>query len=622
MKTSKWDFKQISRNVHVIEIHFPKVGDEQWVLLQSDVHWDNPKCDRAKFKKHLDLALERNAPVIDVGDFFCAMQGKYDKRSNKKDLRPEHATGNYLDSLVETAAKFLDPYKKILTVRAVGNHECVDPETEVLTRQGFIPIAQVRTEMEVAQLHPITAEMLFVKPIRTHEYDYSGELVKIERRGLDMLLTPNHRVAYYSQKNNDLKWMYASELGGDGQALIIPTCAVEDIKEEYQISDEKLRLAAWAITDGNLSKGTLCIYQSKPKMIERIEQLLTSIGVKFSHNMRETNVTHIRGVELKKKPLPQHDFRIAKESWEFLNLGVETKKKLPDWVWKLSERQFDLFLEELILGDGSRHKNQVTSMMLYGVKELLDSVQSIAVCRGYRAMLSSRKRNGVDSYWCLNIVKRAKTTMRTTEVQRVPYEGKVYCLTTPSGNFIARRNGKVFATGNSAIQKNHETDLNERLVERLRGNGGIARRGGYSGFVRFSIYGHKSNKQLAATQSYKLWYFHGSGGGGPVTRGVIQTNRQAVYVADADFVLTGHTHDSFSLPIQRIKLNQKDIIEQFRQTHIKTGGYKEEFTDGYGGWHVERGGPPKPTGAYWIRFYFDRYEDGKRIYDYEIIEAK
>jgi len=71
-----------------------------------------------------------------------------------------------------------------------------------------------------------------------------------------------------------------------------------------------------------------------------------------------------------------------------------------------------------------------------------------------------------------------------------------------------------------------------------------------------------------------------------------------------------------------IKLNTSDVIEQFRQTHIKVGGYKEEFTDGYGGWHVERGGPPKPTGAYWIRFYFDRYDKDKRIYDYEIIEAK
>lgn len=288
-----WKFRESSRNVHVLDINLPRVGDEQWVLLQTDVHWDNPKCDWDKFTEHLELALERNAPVIDAGDFFCAMQGKYDKRSSKKDLRPEHATGDYFDSLVRTAADFLDPYKNLLTMRGVGNHE---------------------------------------------------------------------------------------------------------------------------------------------------------VG----------------------------------------------------------------------------------------------------------------------------------------------------------------------------IQKNHEIDLTERLCERLRASGGIARRGGYSGFIRFAI------KTSGRTSAQKMWYFHGSGGGGPVTRGVIQTNRQAVYVADADFVFSGHTHDSWVLPIERIRLGNADNIERFRQTHIKGAGYKEEFRDGYGGWHVERGGPPKPVGAWWLRFHSPRgtIKGEKKIAEIEVIEAR
>jgi hypothetical protein len=103
----------------------------------------------------------------------------------------------------------------------------------------------------------------------------------------------------------------------------------------------------------------------------------------------------------------------------------------------------------------------------------------------------------------------------------------------------------------SAIHKNHETNLVERLTERIRANGGIARRGGYSGYVRFHIYnGKRQNNSL------KLWYFHGSGGGGPVTRGVIQTNRQSVYVSDADIIATGHVHESWQVAVQRIRFNQ------------------------------------------------------------------
>jgi hypothetical protein len=289
-----WEFIEVSRNVHVFKINLNKIGDEQWFLLQSDVHWDNPKCDRKKLKRHLDLALKRNAPVLDFGDFFCAMQGKYDRRSSKKDIRAEHQNNNYLDSLVNTASQYLKPYNKIITIRGVGNHE-------------------------------------------------------------------------------------------------------------------------------------------------------------------------------------------------------------------------------------------------------------------------------------------------------------------------------------SAIHKNHETDLNDRLAEIIRSNGGIARRGGYSGYIRFHISnnGRRNN-------SLKLWYFHGSGGGGPVTRGVIQTARQAVYVSDADIVATGHVHESWQLAVQRIRLNISDEIVHERQTHVKIAGYKEEYEDGHGGWHIETGKPPKPTGAWWLRIYQPKNgKSGLRVpAEYELLEAK
>ena len=171
----------------------------------------------------------------------------------------------------------------------------------------------------------------------------------------------------------------------------------------------------------------------------------------------------------------------------------------------------------------------------------------------------------------------------------------------------------------SAIHKNHETDLTERLTERLRADGGIARRGGYSGYIRFHISnGKRSNNSL------KLWYFHGAGGGGPVTRGVIQTNRQSVYVSDADIIATGHVHESWQVAVQRIRLNGSDKVVHERQTHVKIAGYKEEYEDGYGGWHIETGKPPKPTGAWWLRIYQPSSDiSGKKNpAEYELYEAK
>lgn len=51
------------------------------------------------------------------------MQGKWDKRSNKDAIRPEHNNGFYLDALVNTAVEWFEPYKNNLAVIGYGNHE-------------------------------------------------------------------------------------------------------------------------------------------------------------------------------------------------------------------------------------------------------------------------------------------------------------------------------------------------------------------------------------------------------------------------------------------------------------------------------------------------------------------
>ena len=113
---------ELDRRMHVVEMKY-KSGWEQWFLLTSDHHWDNPKCMQNILKADLEEAKKRNAGIFCFGDTFCAMQGKYDRRSSKKDLRPEHSNGNYLDSLVSTATDWYAPYAENLVLVSPGNHE-------------------------------------------------------------------------------------------------------------------------------------------------------------------------------------------------------------------------------------------------------------------------------------------------------------------------------------------------------------------------------------------------------------------------------------------------------------------------------------------------------------------
>jgi Icc-related predicted phosphoesterase len=113
------EIKKMSRNLHQISLD----QTESKIALLSDIHWDNPKCDREKLKRHLDYCKEQAMPIFINGDFYCLMMGKWDPRRSKKDIRPEHNVNNYLDAVIEDSVEWWSPYAHLLTVIGYGNHE-------------------------------------------------------------------------------------------------------------------------------------------------------------------------------------------------------------------------------------------------------------------------------------------------------------------------------------------------------------------------------------------------------------------------------------------------------------------------------------------------------------------
>jgi predicted phosphodiesterase len=100
-----------------------KAGFNQKFLLCSDVHFDNPKCDRKLLFKHLGECKEANAGVFCFGDFYCLMNGKYDPRRKKTGVRDEYNKDNYFDLATEDAADQLQDYAQNLILFSDGNHE-------------------------------------------------------------------------------------------------------------------------------------------------------------------------------------------------------------------------------------------------------------------------------------------------------------------------------------------------------------------------------------------------------------------------------------------------------------------------------------------------------------------
>lgn len=156
---------------------------------------------------------------------------------------------------------------------------------------------------------------------------------------------------------------------------------------------------------------------------------------------------------------------------------------------------------------------------------------------------------------------------------------------------------KLIGYGNheTSILKRQETDIIERFVTLLNYKSGTnIQVGGYGGWVRYQF--NDGN----ATQSFKIKYMHGFGGGGAVTRGTIQHNRMSVNVEGADAIWMGHVHEDYELTYTVEELTIKDTVQLRDILMIRTSAYKEEYGDGSKGWHIERGASPKPIGGRWL----------------------
>jgi hypothetical protein len=114
------------KNIHELRVE----GSSFRMGMFSDIHWDNPKCDWNLLKHDLDYCLKNEIPIMFNGDTFCLMQGAYDPRKMKGDIRPEHNNARYFDSIIETAVDFFLPYANLMTIVGYGNHE-----TSIIKRQ-------------------------------------------------------------------------------------------------------------------------------------------------------------------------------------------------------------------------------------------------------------------------------------------------------------------------------------------------------------------------------------------------------------------------------------------------------------------------------------------------------
>lgn len=133
------------------------MGDiDQWFLVLGDVHFDSRQCNRRVLSALLKTAVERNAVIVSIGDFFDLMQGRNDPRASASSIRLRHVSDAYLDEVIDEAADYwcgsASGYAATnLAMLGQGNHE-----SAFLKHRGSDPTAGLAQAIRGKCVSPVS----------------------------------------------------------------------------------------------------------------------------------------------------------------------------------------------------------------------------------------------------------------------------------------------------------------------------------------------------------------------------------------------------------------------------------------------------------------------------------
>lgn len=173
---------------------------------------------------------------------------------------------------------------------------------------------------------------------------------------------------------------------------------------------------------------------------------------------------------------------------------------------------------------------------------------------------------------------------------------------------FAAPNIALIADGNHeiAVRERLETNVTERIGEQLRQAGSNLHVGGIAGWILVRIWVTSTTKTIVP-----IFYHHGHGGGG-MGRGTGHANQRALYLPDAQVVMSGHIHEETVQTICRDRINTATGRKYLdRSVHCVCGTYKQEYRPEESGYHCKNGRPPKPVSGTWLDLTVVKEFDGE-----------
>jgi len=416
------------------------VGWDLWDLLVEGFT-GVPEKTESKPAKHLRTALGQ------VVNFFYTLQGEAAGAQAFSNLDTLLAPFIRVDKLTYKEVKqTMQEFIFNVNVPTRVGFQCMSEDTEILTADGWKYHDGVNAGDTIAtfNLDKEAIEYLPVKKMFSREY--KGKMYNLKNRISDQLLSPKHRVVRKKFNGSGYVMEEVESVMELKSPFIVPIGSrgtLSSAGETTEQSDDSIRLLAWVVSEGTYDKGLrgagrISIYQSKianPENYSEIKSICSNLGLKYTERTQ-------RGFGRPCNVL-RFDAESTREILRYFGNG--NIKSIPECIkHHLDTEGARVFLETYIKGDGHEGSKITTTS-----KEILDGLQEVAVIAGYGSTVSVRKPDGISKKdrYIIRIIRHRDTYINC--VNEVNYDGIIWCPNTDNETVVARRNGKVFITGNT-----------------------------------------------------------------------------------------------------------------------------------------------------------------------------
>ena len=317
-------------------------------------------------------------------------------------------------------------YHSQFTAWNPNNHSCVPTDvTEILTRRGFVPVAEVTHDDLVASWSADSGLIQFAHPLALIPA-YEAETITV--RGFEM--TPDHRLyaAYRNVRKPHLHVYKPVEAGRLSNTTYSLPGAGSFPGTGIDVPDDLIRLLVWTQADGYYApsgngRAHIDFHFKRPEKIDRLTGVLSRLGYDYRRSDCQNGTVRIKIYDetaqaVVKAWLPEKVF-----TWSMLDMD---------------ERQADVFFTELMLADGCLSSSVYRST----IEQNRDVVQALAVIHGRMATKGDHTAVKLHKP---GKVAHAYGGHRDIGAGRMT---TVACLTTVDDTIVMRQRGRVLVAGN------------------------------------------------------------------------------------------------------------------------------------------------------------------------------